>query len=395
MQEIASDINNSLNNNKYIRTATGVKFLKDFSKNSLCLPYEHICQNICDFLMNFNHTRDEDIALKNISDVTVNQFGFLKNLYLDSDVTKSADELSLLKEYNCEMVIDSTTKKNGQNLKNLRDISNLSGISICFGYTLKEDFFNYRYDYNFDKIHNEIRYELVYGYDDMIPSFLGEIIISDGKQFPNKNEENFFEILFKLVEEFNIPLFIKLNKTSFDCLNTFDYFEKKLSNYKFERKLIVFICTFEEPNENLLKMILENILKKGYSIIYTIYECDLVVANKLKESNIINQDFFTSSFYYSRSKLEFIKCLINLENKKYISQIMLSNGVNFRIQLKKYGGFGYVNFFKNYFFKIIEISHLNNEEINIIFRENLLNLLSWWEPPKKNIKKVKMITCSQ
>jgi hypothetical protein len=106
-------------------------------------------------------------------------------------------------------------------------------------------------------------------------------------------------------------------------------------------------------------------------------------------------DISTLSPYFSKEKLDLINSLILEKNKKYIRQIMISNNINFKIQLKQYGGFGYCNLFKNYFTKIVKLSDLNNNEINLIFKENLLNLLAWWTIPKKEEKKIKMIACSK
>jgi predicted metal-dependent phosphotriesterase family hydrolase len=96
--------------------------------------------------------------------------------------------------------------------------------------------------------------------------------------------------------------------------------------------------------------------------------------------------------YYSKAKRDLICDLLG--DKKYIDQIMISNNINFKVQLKKYGGFGYANIFVNYRNKIIDRVGLTEEEVRKVFRENILNLLAWWEPPKKQEKRVDMITCS-
>jgi hypothetical protein len=73
---------------------------------------------------------------------------------------------------------------------------------------------------------------------------------------------------------------------------------------------------------------------------------------------------------------------------------MISNNINFRIQLKKYGGFGYNNFWQNYYEELVIKLDLNDEEKELIFSDNLLSILSWWQPPKKEEKTVIMITCT-
>ena len=70
---------------------------------------------------------------------------------------------------------------------------------------------------------------------------------------------------------------------------------------------------------------------------------------------------------------------------------MISNNINYRIQLKEFGGFGYNELFENYYENIIK--GLSNENINDIFCNNLLNLLCYWEPIEKIKKSVKMVKC--
>ena len=99
--------------------------------------------------------------------------------------------------------------------------------------------------------------------------------------------------------------------------------------------------------------------------------------------------------YFSEKKLENIRTLLGL--KKYSNQIMISNNINFKTQLKtyrinniRYGGFGYSNLFENYL-KLIK--NLSEEEIISIFSTNLLKLLEWWREPCFEVKSVKTITC--
>jgi hypothetical protein len=400
------------NEQTYVRTASGQKLLSELqSQIKYALPYEHVYQNLCDFLIkNPEFDSDTEIKLENLSDIQVNLFSSMKNLYLDSDATKCAGDLSLLKPFNCNFVCDSTTFKNGQNIKLLREISKLSSIEIAFGYTLKEDLFNNtNFKFDHDKLLNEIRYEITYGYDDLIPSFLGEFIISEN--FPNPIEEKIFPLLFNVIEEFNIPIFIKLNTMLMlnSIENVINYFQKLIKKFQnngqnFNKKSIVFIIS-ESPSliGKTLTFNTQKILEQGFSIILNIYECDLVNIAKIKSTTNENENLKSKQQeeqgeynvlpeIFSFNKLNFINQIIQSENKKYIPQIMISNGINYKLQLKKYGGFGYANLFQNYFKHICQ--HMNESEINLIFRDNLLAILNYWKPPKKSIKSVKMIKCS-
>jgi hypothetical protein len=113
-----------------------------------------------------------------------------------------------------------------------------------------------------------------------------------------------------------------------------------------------------------------------------IYECDITKQNEKIDN------------YYNPKKIELIKKIILIDNKKYIEQILLSNNINFKINLKQFGSFGYENLFINYFPEIL--NNLNEIEIKKILYENLFNLLEYWtelEKIQKDVKKLKCENC--
>lgn len=72
---------------------------------------------------------------------------------------------------------------------------------------------------------------------------------------------------------------------------------------------------------------------------------------------------------------------------------MLSNNISFKCQLKRFGGHGYADIFKRYMDKICKYAELDESSKIKVFRDNIINLLSWWEPPKLCEKTVKKINC--
>jgi len=129
----------------------------------------------------------------------------------------------------------------------LRSVSKLTNINICFGLTFKEDIFDniiktsFNVDYN--KIHSDLRYELTYGFEELIPTFLGEFILT--KNFPSETEKGYFDILIKLSIEFGVPIFIKLNHFILDKNfqeNFIKYFKNIQNNYPLfkDKKKIIF-----------------------------------------------------------------------------------------------------------------------------------------------------------
>ena len=92
---------------KFIRTAIGYKSIESFKNSkSLTLPYEHINQNLCEFIIKHEKIKSiDDISLKNFSDLILNKHSSLLNLSLENEVNKCANELNFLRDYNCNLIV--------------------------------------------------------------------------------------------------------------------------------------------------------------------------------------------------------------------------------------------------------------------------------------------------
>ena len=397
---------------KYIRTSQGPKtkeyILQEFPKVNpsfpmLTLPYEHIIHDITEFLKKNNSILDskENIELSNYSLILKNPLIIYQNLYFDENVSKISNELEFTKKYNCILVCDSTNEKFHQNKSLLKEVQNTCKINICFGQSL--DYEKAKSDLK--KYSNDLQYLIVYGKDDepenekLIPSYIGEELI-DEEFDENKNEyknicELYKMIINDLVYKYGIPFYIKLQgKQKYINTNTIiDFFNANSQNLK-DKKKLVFILSLSDYDENLYKNSINDLISKilinGYSLIITIYECDYSLLSKYKISSIENNKINLMDVYYNNAKAIFINDILK-EFKRYIKQIMISNNINYRIQLKEYGGFGYNNLFENYYENIIQ--GLNEDEIKDLFCFNLLNLLCYWEPVEKLEKSVKMAKC--
>ena len=377
---------------KYIRTITGKitkeEILKKIKENNsiskknfpkiTTLPFEHIIQNLCNYLNQIpNIEPKENITLSNYSNIISHPFSIFQNLYLDADVALASNELNYLKQFNTNLICDVTNVTNGQNKEKLKEISNLSNIQICFGYSIDIDKIR-----DLKKYSNDIQYEIVYGFDNLVPSFIGEEIIKEKFPFNEYEEKVYDMVLNDIVNKYDIPIFFKLNgkQKLFETNNFLAWIKnKKIVN----KKKIIFSISISDNDENQLeniKKLCKDIVENDYSLILSIYDCD-VLKNKSEEK---------IDLYFNKIKAKFINSFL-LENKKYISNIMLSNNINFKIQLKYFGGFGYINLFENYF--DIITNNLNQEEINSIFYLNLLNILEYWKELEKYKKKIKMIKC--
>ena len=83
-------------------------------------------------------------------------------------------------------------------------------------------------------------------------------------------------------------------------------------------------------NENNLFVLIKNILISEFTLNLNIYQCNI----KKQNEKIDN--------YYNPK-------IILIDNKKYVEHILLSNNINFKINLKQIGRFRYENLFINHF----------------------------------------------
>ena len=397
---------------KYIRTSKGPKtkeyILQEFQKVNplfplLALPYEHIMHDITEFLKKNNLLLDskEKIELSNYSLIIKKPLIIYQNLYFDENISKVSNELEFTKKYNCILICDSTNEKFHQNKSLLKEVQNITKLNICFGQSLDYE----KANLNLKKYSNDLQYLLIYGKDEepenekLIPSYIGEELIDE--EFDSNKEEYknisqlYLMIINDLVNKYGIPFYIKLQgKQKYIKSNTIIDFINNNSKNLNDKKKIVFILSLSDYEENLYKNDIHDLIAKilinGYSLIITIYECDYSLLSKYKNTFIENTKINLMDVYYNNAKAKFINRILN-EFKNYIKQIMISNNVNYRIQLKEYGGFGYNNLFENYYDNIIQ--GLDEDHIKDIFCFNLLNLLCYWEPIEKIEKSVKMVKC--
>ena len=397
---------------KYIRTTKGPKtkeyILQEFKKANpsfplMALPYEHIIHDITTFLKINNSLLDskEKIELSNYSLIIKNPLIIYQNLYFDENASKISNELEFTKKYNCILICDSTNEKFHQNKLLLKEVENITKLNICFGQSL--DYEKAKLDLK--KYSNDLQYLIVYGKDEepenekLIPSYIGEELI-DEEFDTNKDEykdicELYKMIINDLVIKYGIPFYIKLQgKQKYIKYNTIiDFFNNNSTNLN-DKKKIVFILSLSDYEENLYQNEIHDIISKilfnGFSLIITIYECDYSLLSKYNNTSLENSKINLLDVYYNNTKAKFINNILN-EFKRYIKQIMISNNINYRIQLKEYGGFGYNNLFENYYDNIIQ--GLDEDNIKDIFCFNLLNLLCYWEPIEKFQKSVKMVKC--
>ena len=263
----------------------------------------------------------------------------------------------------------------------LKQAQHISKINICFGQTLDYQ----KAKLNLKKYSNDLQYLIVYGNDEepenekLIPAYIGEEFIDEEFDFSKEEYKDlcqlYIMIINDLVNKYGIPFYIKLQgKQKYKSSNTIINFFNNIKNINNKTK-IVFILSLSDYEENFYK-----------SEIHDLIEIILVNVKKNIEINKIN----LIDLYYNNTKALFINSILN-EFKKYIKQIMISNNINYRIQLKEYGGFGYNNLFENYYETIIK--GLNLDNINDIFCNNLLNLLCYWEPIERFKKSIKMVKC--
>jgi hypothetical protein len=362
------------------------------------LPFEHIFLDISEYLQKNISILDpiSKIELSNLSTIINNPLSIYKNLYFEPDSTKIAHELEYIKKFNCNLICDVTNHKYHQNKELLKDIQTICKINICFGVSL--DYSKAQMDLK--KYSNNLQYLIVYGEDNepvnekLIPGFIGEEIIEedfDMDIYKFKDKVDLYQMVIKdLVNKYGIPFFVKLvGKQKYKRSNTIiDFFNKNKITDKKKLVFILSLADYDEEHLEDIKNLIEFILINGYSIILTFYECDYSLLSKRNE-----KQFQLFDLYFNKAKAIFLKKILK-DFSKYMKQIMLSNNINYRIQLKEYGGFGYNNLFENYYNIITE--ELSEENINDLMYNNLMNILCYWqyvEKIKLSVKKVKCENC--
>ena len=378
---------------KYIRTVLGRTTINELISNNkgssvlqgypkiTALPSEHLIQNLCDYL---NPIEGQDpkelICLKNLSKIIIHPFSFFDNLNLESDEVKISNALShLSNKYNTQLVCDVTNKTHGNNLSALKEVSKISKVNICTGVSL-----DYSYQ-DIKKYSNDLRYELIYGKDDKdIPSFISEVFLKEKFPIDSKEEELFNMLINDVINVHETPIFIKLNgsQKNIDSNTIIPWFNSKKITHK--TKIVFEVSIGDYDTYESIKALIMQIVVNGYSVVIGLYDCDINNKEKISNNPIDS--------YYNDNKAKFInEVLIGM--RQYIAQIMISNNINFKIQLKEYGGFGYENIFDNYY-KVIT-KGLTQKEIEMLFYENLFQLLQWWKEIERDAKKAKMIKCEQ
>lgn len=88
----------------------------------------------------------------------------------------------------------------------------------------------------------------------------------------------------------------------------------------------------------------------------------------------------------------FMNFIIFLINKGYSENLILSNGVTFKKDLKRYGGYGYdyILTAEDYLIK----NNIKQSIIDSIMQNNIINKLSWAQMELKVIEEEKTVPCS-
>lgn len=78
-------------------------------------------------------------------------------------------------------ILDLTTRFHGLNIEKLKALSDLTNIQIMYGYTPKVNYIwsVMAIDNIGEKLRNEIEFEMKNGSLKVLPSFIGELIITD------------------------------------------------------------------------------------------------------------------------------------------------------------------------------------------------------------------------
>lgn len=81
------------------------------------------------------------------------------------------------------------------------------------------------------------------------------------------------------------------------------------------------------------------------------------------------------------------------KNPAYVHQIVLSAGIEMKLQYQKYGGPGYAIVW-DLIERLIQTNTLTRAQLDTVLTENPRKLLQWWTPPPEPTKPIEYLECS-
>ena len=350
----------------YVRTVLG-----ETDENSLGIiaPHEHILLDAWSIILNKDKnimpeikevTRknlfNQKVSMSNLCDLRINPLAVLDNVIL-SDVDLAIEEILEFKKFGGDTIVDQTNENMGRDSIALKNISRATGLNIITstGHYIDANQPEYVAKKREIELAQIMVKEIEEGIDDtgIHAGIIGEIGVSKGIL---PNEKKVLRASAIAQKETGVALSVHTWPFGTDGIEILDILEEAGANLE-----KVIICHVDgQINLEYCKAL----LSRGVFIEFDHFGKEYREMRNGKLFIIPND----------LERIELIYKLVNLDTD-YINKILLSTDRCLKMELVKYGGFGYAHILKN-IIPYMKKFGFSEEQINILISENPKNAIS-------------------
>eukprot|EP00347_Sterkiella_histriomuscorum_P014064 403362297 len=326
---------------------------KDSQISKGFLVGEYLTQDLTSYASSKN---TEQITLQNLREIQKNPYQNMQNLTISDQMEKLAHDMNFVSD-KIGYILDLSTRFNGleqDKIKRLQELSQ-NKIQILFGYSPNQNYIAkmLSIDNIEDHLKNDIEFEMKTGRKKMLPSFIGELIISNLEDI---FQRTLIQQSYNFQKIYGCPIFVNIGQD----LNKLEVLNEVFQETK-GQSIIYVIHSF-----------MQNDLEGDQRIIKLLQNSKSMILIKLYDHNLshYNQQGFS---YRNTSSFQLRLFLNQLIQLGMIERVLLSNGVQFKTHLSFYGGRGY---------KALQEKVLNHFDLAVqdqILIHNPARLMLWRE----------------
>ncbi|TNV83584.1 hypothetical protein FGO68_gene14399 [Halteria grandinella] len=327
---------------------------------------EHIAQTLD--LYNQGDYQGGQISLANLQEVKKRPYTckILPNLTIGENLDHTAHELTTLASYNVGFILELTPRFHGLNIEKLKWLQDklMGKVHFLYGYTPKENYIlsKANLDNLTERLTQEIQFEMKHGQHKVVPSFIGELIITD---VSDAYQRTLLQVCYAYQQstlngDKACPIFINIAKNSESLIY-------QLMEFFAPSQGLGVVYLLQEPiddNLSLSAAIRDIFVQTQSQVCITLYSHEIGARFDGKGDPAAHMtDFNAFKFKY---------LLKDLKERGHLNRILCSTGVTFKTHLTQYGGSGYQAIFDDVF-----RDTLSEQDVNQIMIENAGKLLSW------------------
>ena len=337
-----------------ITTVTG-----DIKRDSVkyLLPHEHLFFDMRPLVSPIDDPDfHKKLALSNFGKVSRNPYAVLDNAAMDEDDIQT-EELKILKNTGCNLLVDATTGDFGRDALRLREISQKSGVMIvagCGWYTdaaVSDD----KKELSEDAMLSHMMADITSGIDgtDIKAGIIGEIGTS-GKMTPF--EKRSVRVAARAQKKTNLGMHIHADLWSREGLEALDIALNEGAN---PEKVCINHTDVLLDEEYIFE-----VLKRGALIEFDNFGKEFYVDRKNR--NLLQGSFATD--------VERVKMLCRLIEKGYEKQLLITNDICLKSMTHAYGGWGYDHVITN-IIPMMKDFGIDDDCIGLIMKDNPVRFL--------------------